>query len=466
MIDKKLLKTCLTIFVGLLLGISNLTANPATTAGAIPEDEAALQRRVHELATQLEQTQAQLTALRARNRSPGANGSTGGATGEAATPTTAAAANTAAAKPPETPDKQPAENRDLRFGPLRIGGAIRANYTIGDYPDQGRPSRGGDGGNFELDTFRLNAALKHDNLIGSAEYRWYDGYNFVHHVWLGYEDAVNRVEAGLTRAPFGPGPYGVSQSWFFDQHYYVGLSDDMDPGVNYTRKLGNLTLDAAWFLRSEWNGNGASRDSARYSYDVVRREDGTGYDEENRFNLRAVYRFDNGGDGITTDLGASAQFGLLDGKGGTDDGHHYAASVHMVNTFRNWTLATQATRYEYSLKGADLVPMGAYDYAADVAAKAWVLAASLGYRIETKNIPWLDYVLPYVEYSSIIKDESRFNNSDMVVIGAAWASGGWYIYTDLAFSNGNFFVGDTGDFGANTDNDWQSRFNINFGYYF
>ena len=41
-----------------------------------------------------------------------------------------------------------------------------------------------------------------------------------------------------------------------------------------------------------------------------------------------------------------------------------------------------------------------------------------------------------------------------------------YVYTDLGFSDGNWFVGQSGDFGANTDTDWEKRFNINVRYYF
>jgi hypothetical protein len=69
----------------------------------------------------------------------------------------------------------------------------------------------------------------------------------------------------------------------------------------------------------------------------------------------------------------------------------------------------------------------------------------------------------------------------MWVIGAAWASGGWYIYSDLAYSNGNYFVGNeasgngsddygrldgVGDFGVNGNDEWNYRFNLNLGYYF
>lgn len=95
-------------------------------------------------------------------------------------------------------------------------------------------------------------------------------------------------------------------------------------------------------------------------------------------------------------------------------------------------------------------------------------AVSLSYTHVTDSIDWLDYVIPYVEYSSVIKDESDFNDSELFIMGLALARNGWYIYNDLAFSNGNEFVGgDTafGDrLGANADNDWITRFNINFGY--
>jgi hypothetical protein len=39
------------------------------------------------------------------------------------------------------------------------------------------------------------------------------------------------VEVGVNRVPFGPGPYGIAQSFMFDLDYYVELSDDMDLGI-------------------------------------------------------------------------------------------------------------------------------------------------------------------------------------------------------------------------------------------
>ncbi len=384
----------------------------------------------------------------------------------------------------------------VELGPFSIGGAIRANYVIGDYtPELDRASRAqDDGGVFVLDTFRFNVGFEKDSFIGKAEYRFYpgygannhDGYHFLHTGWVGYnfEDA-SQVQVGVNRVPFGPGAYGVSQSFFFDQHYYVGLSDDMDLGVKYSKTFDNLALDLAYYASDEGTYNGAnfSKDSVRYSYDVVD-ETGNGYEERNQVNLRAIYTLEK--DSGSAALGTSLQYGELKSNGPQDDGSHYAASLHGVFKHSNITLATQATYYKYDVEadqplGIDtMVQMGAFDFPTTVAAEAWIPAVSLSYFLETPQVDWLEYVIPYVEYSSIVKEEDGFNDSELVDIGAAWGSGGWYIYTDLVLSNGNDFVGNAagygdyaGDsvwssnrFGQNPTDKWEYRFNINFGYYF
>ena len=77
-----------------------------------------------------------------------------------------------------------------------------------------------------------------------------------------------------------------------------------------------------------------------------------------------------------------------------------------------------------------------------------------------------------------MKSVDNFNNSTLITLGASWTVlGALYVYSDLALSNGNFFVGNdgdsydniltgVGDFGANGNNSWNWRANLNFGYYF
>jgi hypothetical protein len=363
----------------------------------------------------------------------------------------------------------------IKFGNLTVGGAIRANYIAGDYPGNGAASSDfADGGNFKMDTYRINLDYANGPILGKLEYRWYDGYNFMHTGWLGYQlDDANQVQVGVNRVPFGPSAYGVSQSWFFDMHYYVGLADDMDLGVKYHHDGEKLSYDFGFYPSSEGTFTGTSKDSARFSYDVVN-ESGNGYEEKNQFNARAIYHTAFGA--VKTDLGVSMQYGQLDSKGVQDDGDHYAASAHMVNKWDNFTLATQLSYYKYDVDanqplGTDkVVQTGAYDYASQLAAEAWIPAISLSYYKETPSIYWLDYMIPYIEYSVLAKTESSFNDSNFVNIGSAFARGNWYIYADLSMSDGNEFVGGEAAYrerlAANPDNPWQKRFNINFGYYF
>jgi len=450
----------------------------AIVALSIPlnaQSEADLKARVAELEEQLAAAKAQLA--QSQKEATDANERADSAEGELA-----------AAEEAKPPAK-------IEIGNFKIGGSIRANYTLGDYaPDLDRPSRSdGDGGSFSLDIFRVNVDYANGPWSGKMEYRFYpgygsnnnDSYNMPHTFWVGYQfQDESQVQVGLNRVPFGPTAYGISQSWFFDQHYYLGLADDMDFGIKYSKSFDKVNLDLAYYYSSEgsWYGENFSSDSVRYSYDVTA-EGPNGYKERNQFNLRAIMPIE--GENVNSDLGLSLQYGELASQGIQDDGSMFAGSVHAVTKWDNWKLATQLTYQDYDVDamqdlGTDeMVQYGAFDFATIIPAEAWIAGLSLSYYYETPEVDWLDYVIPYFEYSSVMKEADGFNDSDLLTIGAAWARGGWYIYTDLAYSNGNDFVGNEsgyGDnpapyftsnrFGSNPEENWEYRFNINFGYYF
>ncbi len=378
-----------------------------------------------------------------------------------------------------------AEEEVKKKSPIKIGGAMRANYVYGTYTD----GRGDDNGDVDLEILRVNADLDFNNIIGRLEYRWYprwfgydSGYSMIHTAWLGYNfEDLGTLKAGIVRVPFGPTAYGVSTSWFFDQHFYVGLSDDMDLGIRWNSIFDKLTLDAAYYLQSEFQTDGSSLNSSRYAYDVVTRrvgdgDDGEGYDEQHQFNLRAIYAVEN-----IADVGVSFQYGLLKATNVGDDenGSHYAFSAHMKNSYANFTLFSQFSYYDHIIAEetpwgtGDTILMGAYDYASPVASNGMIPAVSLRYEgIKTSGISWLDSVTPYVEWSSIIKTAEDFNPSTLITIGASWTFyGALYVYSDFALSNGNPFVGNdgAGDLAANEDSDEKKqnwRLNLNFGYYF
>ncbi|MFN2366803.1 MAG: hypothetical protein ABR523_10150 [Desulfurivibrionaceae bacterium] len=381
----------------------------------------------------------------------------------------------------------------FKLGPVQVGGAMRVNYVNGDYRKSGGdgPERGDHGGDVELDTFRVNLDLDQNNWLGKVEYRWYTGYNFLHTGWVGYRlSEKSQVQVGLNRVPFGVGAYGPANSWFFDQHYYVGLSDDMDMGIKYSTGMGSLALDLAYYGMPEPDFNGDSAESARYSYDIV---DNGGeyshYEERNQVNVRAVYGM--AFTSLTNDLGVSLQWGELEADGVfANDSDAWAVSIHDKTTLGNFALILQLTQYKYDADyhpgtalSNDLITMGAYDFAWPAASEGIIPAIALSYTWKPR-LNWIDSITFYNDYSVIIKDGSlpdgrELNDSAMNVTGMAIANGGWYIYVDYAYSDGNYFVGNegdvygadyassaVGDFGANLNDDWNGRFNINFGYYY
>lgn len=382
--------------------------------------------------------------------------------------------------------------------PVKVGGAMRVNYAYGSYGNEDNPHpRGEKIGDVDLEIFRLNADLDYLDITGRLEYRWYDGYSMVHTAWLGYNlGDFGTVKAGVVRVPFGPSPYGVSTSWFFDQHFYVGLADDMDLGIRWSDTLDKLTLDVGYYLMPEPQLiKYGSLVSSRYSYDVVKWEEEAdakgnvewgagenGFDEQHQVNLRAIYALEN-----IADIGVSLQFGLLKGTnvGADDSGNHYAVSAHAKNTFADFTLFSQFSYYAHNITDktpwgtGDLIPMGAYDFAWPIASKGLIPALSLRYGgIDASSISWVDSVTPYAEWSTILKTVDDYNASMLVTLGASWTIlGALYVYTDVALSDGNFFVGNRDDdygniltgvnhVGANGNNVLHWRLNFNFGYYF
>ena len=378
--------------------------------------------------------------------------------------------------------------------PIKIGGAMRVNYVYGTYGNEDNPHpRGEKIGDVDLEIFRLNADLDYQNIISRIEYRWYDAYSMIHTAWLGYKlSDMGTVKAGVVRVPFGPTAYGVSNSWFFDQHFYVGLADDMDVGIRWDSTFDKLMLSVGYFLMSEPQTVGNTLASSRYSYDVVRwntKVDSTGvvnedtdkntedyengFDEQHQFNLRAIYTLAD-----AADVGVSLQYGMLKGMnvGEDDSGSHYALSAHMKFSVADFILYPQFTYYAHNITDdtvwgtSDLIPIGAYDYPSLVASEGLIPAVSLRYGgIDTSAISWIDSVTPYAEFSTILKTVDDYNASNLVILGANWTIlSTLYVYSDFALTNGNFFVGNQGsnNFGANEDDVWNWRLNLNFGYYF
>jgi hypothetical protein len=380
---------------------------------------------------------------------------------------------------PKAIDLEEAEpERDgFYIGPLRIGGAFRTNFI---HKDWGQDYRGA--GEFTLDTARLNLDLKTDTLIGALEYRYYrdkhangHDYHMLKHGWLGWKwGDGHELHAGVHRVPFGILPY-ASHNWFFQLPYYVGLEDDYDLGLKYLRKRDGWDFQVAYYYSDEGHWSGDSDDSARYSYDLVR-EGTEGNEERNQFNMRLARTFEHSED-FNTELGLSLQYGLIPNDNTGNTGDHTAIAAHINGNYGRWNLMLQAMYYRYDLENdskldaspdGSFVVMGAYDAAYHVASEASIYSVGVSY---TLPVDWgaIESVTFYNDFSIMHKNGRGFEDSFQNVLGCSFKAERFFVYIDLATGkNHPWLGGDWTDGFARGDRDaeWNTRFNINIGFYF
>ena len=350
---------------------------------------------------------------------------------------------------------------------IKVGGAVRFQYSNERY-NQGNRERSGD---FDFDTFRLNLDGEVGDVILSAEWRWFQYMNVVHHAWAGYNlNDESQIQIGIHKVPFGVLPFN-SHNFFFSSNYYVGLEDDYDTGIKYLYNKGPWDVRLAFYLNDEQGGVDGFVDQRedRYSYDVLGvRSAGEGlFDtpafelaENNTLNGRLAYTFDLG-DEFDIELGFSAQNGDLDGGNGSV-GSHDAYAAHMVGNYKQWNLQLQASTYEYDLDmGADLLAVGAYSFYDTIPAQADTYTANLAYDLPV-NLGPITNLTFYNDYSVITNKSASLEDTWMNVLGVAVTSGGLYTYFDYITARNQPFINGSvaGDGGT------EKRFNINFGYYF
>jgi len=369
--------------------------------------------------------------------------------------------------------------------PIEVGGAVRVQYAFRGFD----PAQEEREGNFELDTIRFNFDGELGDVLLSAEYRFYEFMDVVHHAWFGYDFSdIWQIQAGFHKVPFGVLPFS-SNSFFFSSNYYTGFEDDYDAGIKLIGDYDRWNYQLAYYANDEITFGARNE---RYTYDVLRDNSGNELEENNTFNLRVAHTWQHGVD-ATSELGFSAQYGRLadagavdGGRGATgeDVGDNDAFGLHLHGNYGPWGLMLQAMRYEYDMdNGDDIVGVGAYAFDDAIAAKAYSYIANTSYGWggnvgPVTNIRW------YNDFSYITDKSAGLPSTWMNVLGAAISAGGLFTYVDFVYAKNQPFIGGSvaGDGAFNNLNDVagnpdavvpaiesgneEMRFNVNFGYYF
>ncbi|WP_420591650.1 hypothetical protein [Bacterioplanoides sp.] len=344
---------------------------------------------------------------------------------------------------------------------LNISGSFRMNYRLRDDNDSEK-DRGGDS-SFNL--FNLKVDTESNGIRLSADYRWYDGLETVHHSYIATDvDENSEIQLGITKVPFGIFPY-ESNSWWFGIAYYLGLTDDYDTGIKYITQNGKWNIQAAYFGGTEYQDNR----TARYSYDVISSTDGSSKNEEDgTLVTRVAYSFDSSGE-----LGLSARVGQIYNTTEEKHGSQWAASLHHIGKYGGFTTQTQVTRYEYDLENpegtdSDVVHLGGgVGGSFNIAAKANLYTFNVSYDVPVANSR-ISNLRFYNDYSHMVKDGTNFEDSQLNTTGVAISAGAVYANIDvIAGRNARYISGGADSYAQGTaKKDWGTRFNINVGYYF
>lgn len=351
---------------------------------------------------------------------------------------------------------------------IRVHGAARGQLSYEDF-NAGNRDRAGD---FDFDMLRINLDGAIDDVLFSAEYRFYQYMNTIHHAWIGYDFTDTfQGQAGIHQVPFGILPFN-SHNYFFSSNFYLGLEDDYDMGVKFIYDDAPLNLQAAFYKNDEQGGVDGFVDnrSDRYSYDVVGfRGSGEGIfadpanpvAETNTFNGRAVYIFEHA-DNYATKIGVSGQYGKLHDSTSTV-GDNSAYAVHLNGFYDRWNLQLQAAQYEYDMdSGAQTMAVGAFSFFDTIPAEATIYTGNLSYSMPVDYGP-ISNITFYNDYSLVTDKSAGLSDTWMNVSGFSVTAGGLFAYFDFVMARNQPFIGSSL---ANDADDTNARFNINLGYYF
>mgnify|MGYP000844824844 CR=1 FL=1 len=334
---------------------------------------------------------------------------------------------------------------------LDIGGAVRFNYGWLDYG----PTSG-----LQLELLRADLDAGAGPAFFSAQYRWYDGFDAVHHAYAGWNiSEQTAVTAGVQQVPFGLLP-AAAQSFWFGSGYYLGIEDDYDTGVMVRHEQGPHQWHAAWFVADEY-GTGARTD--RYSFDVAQ-TDALPYRERDRIHLRYERALEWAGGQLH--LGASGFAGKVQNVDTRRHHGHHGAALHAQFKRDGWTTQVQWARYRYDVPG-ERIAMSAFLAPFEIAAEADVPTANLAYSFGRQR--WLDDVTCYNNLSLTlpVRRGPAVRESWQNVSGCSLGKGPMLIYADWIAGKNMWFAGGNGiGIDTGTEAGWHSRFNLNIGFYF
>ncbi|MEH3117523.1 MAG: hypothetical protein PGN25_07925 [Methylorubrum populi] len=379
-------------------------------------------------------------------------------------------------------------------GKWTFGGALRARIDVNFDAANARTGAPDTRSYIGFDTLILKAAYDSSTFFGAAQYRIHGGafpytrvagykgylgeFSFLQFAYAGVKlNANDSVSIGLQQVPFGLLPY-FSTTFFETIGFVNGIEDLYNVGVKYNHTEADLNYQFGYFPSDGGNYFGISRNSARYSTNIVKADGylagGTNNVEQHMLVGRGEYTFFNSGDATAT-VGASILRSSIYNYDTQEYGSKQQEALHLVGTYGPWTLRTLGARIDIDPRnpgGANsLISVGGYDGSYNLATKGWFVSGDLSYKLSPEHGPFSE-LTPYVNYSALYKDRADFRDTERYMVGCVWVLREIpeiYIYTEARFGRNDPYTG-AGQYaqglGAGGDNKFKTSFYTNIGYYF
>lgn len=341
---------------------------------------------------------------------------------------------------------------------LKWGGTVRFNYQLNN--DNYKKV-----GDFNYDMFALRADGSYGKAYMAAEYRLYQkssGGGMLRYGYLGYRwDENHDLQVGQTRVNFGCQP-AQSNSYYFNQNYYLGLEDDYDLGIKYTYRHRGWTLAAGFFKDADLN-NGTER----YSFDAA-----GDFKEQNTLNFSCNY---SRGETAKHEFGFSGMYGNIAHRSAKEwhSGQRNAWAAHYRFKYKDFGWTAQYTGFFYNMKEngerLESFTTGAYNATYQMVTAGNVFSGTASYDFHFgKN--GKETVRLYDDFS-YLKKHYGWEDAVQNIAGVMINYGPIYTYIEyIVAKNHPFFGGAKRGGGADSfgvgRNKWSNTLNINVGYYF
>ncbi len=248
-------------------------------------------------------------------------------------------------------------------------------------------------------------------------------------------------------------------------------------GIKYLHRSDKWDIDLAFFKNAEELrfGNKSDLSDSRYSYDISSIDLGNGKilrnKETNQLNGKVLYKF--GTEKMKHKLGFSAEYGGLYNLDTENMGSHSAVAAHYQLDAGRVALKLQATNYNNNASNptgqpTDVIAMTAYGAPYLVASKGIVYTIGVAYTLPVK---WgvISSLQFYNDFGLLDKSGAYLSNTLMNVAGVLVTAGQIYTYIDVASGQNQPWLGETWTDALGNGHlptVWETRFNINLGYYF